>query len=324
MLWSALSETFIGQVVIFQTVMLHAGMVTTIVFLIARKYWRKYEAQKADQFTDKVINILFADPGAKTNTVLFWWDKDIYRDVLLSQIKVLTGHERETMVKHYLDMGFYSYDCVQVKSRYWWRRLRALIRIDILASTDSRAIFLRAIEDANSLVALEATRALSRLHQNVNPAMLFTSLERVSLKRQTALLEVISNIGQNYSVDAICDYLKICKNEDMAIACVQVLGTLQGYQVIPQLEEILKKPDEYSELYLVKILDAIALISDPNVIRAIHPLLSHASPRVRARSLYTLAILGDEALAGILENFKKSDANVEVQRIIQEIQKKAA
>jgi len=324
MLWSALSESFIGKVIIFQTVMLHAGMVITIVFLVAKKYWRIYEAKKTDEFTDKVINILFAEPGAKTTTVLLFWDKDIYRKVLLSQIKVLTGHERETMVKHYIVMNFYAYDCVQVKSRYWWRRLRALIRIDILASTDSRAIFLRAIEDANSLVALEATRALSRLPQNVSPAILFASLERVSLKRQTALLEVINNIGQNYSVDAICDYLKTCKNEDMAMACVQVLGALQGYQVIPQLEEILKNPAEYSELYLVKILDAIALISDPNVIGAIHPLLSHPSPKVRARSLYTLAILGDEALAGILENFKKTDANVEVQRIIREIQKKAA
>ncbi|AZZ36850.1 hypothetical protein CIK05_08620 [Bdellovibrio sp. qaytius] len=324
MLWAALTETFIGQVVIFQTVMLHAGMVTTIAYLILRKFWRKYEAKKVDQFTDRVIGILFAEPSAKRKTVLFWWDQAIYREVLLSQIKVLTGPERDTMVRHYVEMNFFAQDCIHVKSRYWWRRLRALIRIDVLALPNSRSIFLKAIEDTNSLVALEATRALSRLPQNVSAAMLFTSLERVSLRRQTALLEVISNIGQNYSVEAICDYLKISKNEEMAMACVQVLGTLQGYQVIPQLEVILKKPNEYSEAYLVKILEAIALISDPAVINAIHPLLSHGSAKVRAHAIYTLSILGDEKLSEILENFKKTDHEVEVQRVIRKIQKSAA
>jgi len=321
---SALSESFIGRVVIFQTVMLHAGMVATIVFLVLRKYWRKYEAKKNDQFTEKIINYLFADSRQRTKTVLFWWDQAIYRDVLLSQIKVLTGSEREILVKHYLEMNFFAKDCVQVKSRYWWRRLRSLIRIDVLASTDSRAVFLKAIEDSNSLVALEATRALSRLPLNVNPTVLFTSLERAGFKRQTALLEIINNIGNNYGVEAICDYLKTCNNEEMAMACVQVLGDLRCYQAISQLEEVLKNSQEYSDLYIIKTLDALALISDPQVTELINPLLTHPTASVRAHALSTLSVLGDQELLARLEIIKKTDANVEVQRIIQKIQKSAA
>lgn len=320
---TSLSESFIGKVVLFQTIVLLSGTVATMLFLLLRNAWHRYENRKKDIFTEEIINLLF-ERRVTPKSFLFWWDRTIYREILLSQIKVLVGVERDVMIKHYVESGFFTDDSVQVRSRYWWRRLRALIRIDILAQNDSRLIYLKAIHDQNLLVALEATRALSRLPQKVSPAVLFTSLERVALKRKTALLEVINNIGTHYSVEAICDYLKNCNNEEMAEACIQVLGDLRAYQAIPLLEEVLLKPKEYSILLIVKVLDALSLISDPAVISLVRPLLKHESAHVRASSLNALALLGDDQIYAELENFKKSDSDVEMQRVIQKIQKSAA
>ena len=320
---TSLSESFIGEVVLFQTVMLLSGTVATVVFLLLRNAWHRYKNRKKDIFTEEIINLLFERRSAVKKN-LFAWDRAIYREILLSQIKVLVGVERDVMIKHYIDSGFLADDSVQVRSRYWWRRLRALIRIDILAQNDSRLIYLKAINDHNLLVALEATRALSRLPQNVSPAVLFASLERVALTRRTALLEVINNIGTHYSVEAICDYLKNCTSEEMAEACVQVLGDLRAYQAIPLLEEILLKHEKHSPLLVVKVLDALSLISDPAVIPLMRPLLKHQSAQVRARSLNALALLGDDQIYNELESLKKSDNDVEIQRVIQKIQKSAA
>lgn len=322
MIFSSLSENFVGKVVLLQAVVLSVGTALTLIYLYLRNLWNDYENQKKNIYTEEIINMLFVESKSQVLPFLLWWDRAIYRDVLLSQIKVLIGQERDIMLKHYIDMKFLAADYIEVESRSWWKRLRALIRIDVLALTESRIVYLKAIKDSNNLVVLEATRALSRLPQNVSPNMLFMSLERVGLRRQTALLEIITNIGSNYSVEAICDYLQICDNEEMAVACVKVLGDLRAYQALTLLEEVIINHEDYSEKYLVKVLDALSLISDPEAIEMIRPLLNHSSPLVRARSLNTLSILGDNKLN--LENLKNTDTDVEVQRVIQKIQKSAA
>ena len=75
---------------------------------------------------------------------------------------------------------------------------------------------------------------------------------------------------------------------------------------------------------MVKVLDALSLISDPAVIPLMRPLLKHQSAQVRARSLNALALLGDDQIYNELESLKKSDNDVEIQRVIQKIQKSAA
>lgn len=322
---TSLFSTYIGKIVLIQAALLAGGVTTTIGLLLFRNLIKRQTENKINFYTENIIHILLEK---NDKPIKLWpWERAIYRDVLLGQIHILAGHERDLMINHYVSMSFFNDDVFQTKSRDWSKRLTALIRLDTLSIIKAREVFIKALNDSHPLVVLAATRALSRLAKEnliqFDPNLLFKSLEQVGLERRTALIEVIANIGSHCGPEVICEYLQSCKNPDMAIACIHVLGELRALQAMPIFLHALNYPEQFSKSYLAKVLDAVPLIGDPEAIVPIRNLLSHESAKVRARAVMALHLLGDDQFYSQMQVLKSVETDVEVQRAIDKVEKKA-
>ncbi len=323
-----LLKSFIGKVVLVQTLLLFFGIFMTIILLISRNALTDYRKKIQEKLSERLIDFLFSQEKAK---IKVWpWQKNIYRDTILNQIHILAGQERDKMVTKYVDCGFLEKDQEQAGSRSWARRLLALIRLDALSLTKTNDVFVRSLNDSHPLVVLSAIRALSRLGKKFEPAqtilfhpnVLLKSLEQVSLERRTALIEVISNIGFHHGAQIICDYLKICEKPEMAMACAHVLGELRDPLAMPIFLQALESPSAHSEAFLIKVLEAIPLIADPDAIQPLRKLLQHKSPQIRARVILALNALGDNEFFQEIEILRTNDSELEVQRALKKIEKR--
>ena len=155
------------------------------------------------------------------------------------------------------------------------------------------------------------------------PTLLLKSLESIGLERRTALIEVISNIGSYHGARILCNYLKDCKSPEMAIACAHVLGELRDPLAMPIFLDALHSPHLNSEAFLIKVIDSVSLIADPEAIAPLRILLKHPLPPIRARAIKALVALGDEGSLQEIENLRRHDSDIEVRRALQKIERKA-
>ncbi len=323
-----LLDTVIGKVVFVETILLTSGILITIFILAWRNILTTFHKKNQETLSEGLIDFLFNEKPVK---VKIWpWQRDIYRDAILHQIHILAGQERDKMVALYVESGFLFKDQEQTRSRSWAHRLMALIRLDALSLISTNHVFIRALKDSHPLVVLSAIRALSRLEKNatsdqnllIHPNLLLKSLEDVGLERRTALIEVISNIGFHHGAQIICDYMKDCKNSEMSIACAHVLGELRDPLAMPIFLNALNFPNLNSEAFLIKVLDSIPLIADPEAIKPLRNFLQHKSSTIRARAIIALAALGDEDSRHEIEILRINDSEIEVRRALQKIEKR--
>ena len=311
---------FIGVVVLAQAVLLGLAVVVTVIFLLIRQKWVAHSKRKQNQYNDKLIELLFGtgapNQGAAEMPNIWFWQESVFRDVILNQIQVMDGVEREKLVKLYFRAGYFEADKQMLLSRAWWRRLRTVIRLDVLSAPECREPFLELLRDPHDLVVLSATRALSHLGHAGDEEKIFASLELIQLRRRDAMVEILHNIAGHWGAETISRYLEGGPDPELAIACIRVLGERRATEAMPVFMKMLKSRDALTSEMLTELLDAIRLIFDPESIELVRPLLRHDSEEVRAKCVAVLSEFGDPEAMTEIETMQGRDESVEVLRAI--------
>jgi hypothetical protein len=312
-------QSVIGQVVLIQAALLVFAVCGTTLFLLLRSLWTRHAEGKQIEYNNKLVDLLF-DPPTLENKAraempnIWFWQEHLYRDVILNQIRIIAGHEREVLIALYVRSGFLAEDAILLRSRVWWRRLTALIRLDTLSLPQSRQWLLEAMNDRHLLVAMCATRAISRMAGELDPALIFSALERVGQQRREAMIEIITNIGSQLGPQPVIRYLESASESELAIPCIRVLGDLRATEAMPVFLQILGCAELFTAELLSELLDAVRKVADPEAVALTRELLKHSSPLVRAKSIHLLRELGDQEADEELMKLEVSDADVEVQR----------
>ncbi len=309
----------IGVFVFVQAILLCIGIVTTALFLVMRAAWTKYRVAKKDEYEKLLIGLLFESGTSDPKSLqLEFWQERIFRDVILHQIRVLSGDERDRLVRLYVGAGYLEKDRQLLRSRSWWIRLRALIRMDLLSLDVNRDSFLKSMNDRHPIVALCATRAVSRLPGEIDDDFLFSTLVRVGGRRREAAVEVLSNIGSNSGLERIISYLEKNPESPIAVACVKVLGELRAVEASGVFLQIMNTPELFSDELISEVLQGLRQIADPAGLDLARQTLRHSSPRVRATSIYFVQELGGSFTTEELDTLNQ-DSSIEVRRALQSI-----
>ncbi len=309
----------IGLVVFTQAILLCFGIVATGLFLVTRAIWTKYRFEKKDEYEKYLVEFLFEGNASNPKSLqLGIWQKQIFRDVILHQIRVLSGDERNALVRIYVGAGYLEKDRKLLRSRAWWVRLRALIRMDLLSLGENRDSFINSMRDRHAIVALCATRAVSRLPGEIDDEFLFSTLVRVGGRRREAAVEVLSNIGSNSGSGRIISYLEKNPDSPIAVACVKVLGDLRAVEASCVFLQIMNTPELFPDELITEVLQGLRMIADPAGLDLAKQTLRHSSPLVRATSIYFVQELGGSFTTEELETLNQ-DPSIEVRRALQSI-----
>ncbi len=307
----------IGLIVFVQAIMLFFGIIATGLFLIGRAIWTKHRLSKEDEFNKILIEFLFESNTSKLNSLkLEFWQTTIFRDVILHQIRLLSGQERDELIGLYTRAGFLKKDRNLLHSRSWGVRLSSLIRMDLLLLPENREAFVHSMSDQHPLVALCATRAISRLPVEIDDELLFSTLVRVGGRRREAAIEVLSNIGTNSGLERIISYLEKNPESPIAVACVVVLGDLRAVEASNVFLQIMNSPELFSDELITEVLQGLRKIADPAGLALAMQTLRHSSPRVRATSIYFIQEVGGSFSTEDLQTLNE-DLSVEVRRAMQ-------
>jgi HEAT repeat protein len=315
------SSGIIGWVVVAQAVLLGIAVVLTSLFLVSRAIWLKHKARIQDDYGRILIELLFeTSAGQSAQTVrlpkIWFWQESIFRDVILHQIHALSGDERATLIKLYVRDGYLANDQKLLQSRAWWVRLRASIRMDLLTLHECAPFFTELMKDPNLLVALCATRALSRLSVSIDEELVFATLERVGNRRREAAIEVLSNLVAISGPNRLIQYLEHKPESPIAISCVRILGDSRAVEAAGVLLQILNVPSFFPDDLITEVLEALRKIGDPSALDLAKATLHHSSPTVRATSVLLLQEFG-ETLSPEDKLILEQDASVEVRRALQ-------
>jgi hypothetical protein len=308
----------IGWAVVGQAALLSLAVVMTSIFLVTRAVWLKHKKEDYDRI---LIELLFETEATRGTSPLqqlkIWpWQEAIYRDVLLQQIRVLSGDERAKLVSLYVRSGFLATDQRLLRSRAWSVRLRALIRMDLLTLDQCSPAFIEMMSEQNLLVALCATRALSRLTVEVDDAFVFSTLERVGGRRREAAIEVLSNLVTVSGPSRIIHYLEHKPDSPIALSCIRILGDLRAVEASGVLLQILNTPMLFPDEVITEVLESLRKIADPSALELAKETLHHSSAAVRAKSILFLQEFGEPISAEDQEALQQ-DPSIEVRRALQ-------
>lgn len=243
-----------------------------------------------------------------------WYDRLFFRRLLLSQIKLMDGSEKKRLIFLYKKMGYWNADIEFLKSRLWWNRLAAIIRLETCSAEELEGVFLKAIEDPNDLVAIVATRAISAVAYQGPIAPILDALARRAPARRDIFAEILTNFGET-RIAELLEYLQETYDPYLASLCIEVLGNLQATEALDTIPSFLQSSDDY-----VVEMSATALSKIPGFknLDLLRPLLDHDSERVRAAAFRSLYAMGDPQISWAHQKLK-SDSSLSVRRALYDL-----
>ncbi|MBN8554453.1 MAG: HEAT repeat domain-containing protein [Deltaproteobacteria bacterium] len=257
---------------------------------LKRQWQRRNNEGRADAFRQAIVDYLFTDPERNAFLPQFKKkDRYFFRRILLDQLENIESAERSYLVKLYSHFQFLYEDLRELKSFFWWNRLAAVIRLEIVRTQDAVPMLSRLIDDKNDLVAIASMRALSTLDYPDKISKILYSLSRRAPERHDIFVEILTNIGRGQS-EKIIDYLNECFDPSIAAICVSVLGALKAKEALPLCVGLLTSSSDDVAAESAK---ALGKIGDPQAILFLRKEIHHESAKVRAEVVISLLSLGD-------------------------------
>jgi len=245
---------------------------------------------------------------------LRFYDKYFVRRLLIAQVSVNDTEDREYLVKLYRELGYLDADLKSLKSRFWWTRLAAAVRLEALEADFLSERFTRLIEDPNDFVAIVAMRAISVLGDPGRIDPILDALSRRAPSRRDLFVEMFTNLAGHRSLEVL-DYLRQTFDPYVASICVEVLGQLKLEESYDQVLRLLKSSDDGVVESCTK---ALGILEREEAMEHLRPLLKHENERIRSASLRSLKQLKDPRLQWALKDLK-SDPSRMVQRALFEV-----
>jgi hypothetical protein len=285
--------------------------------------FRKHQTQRFKTLSDAYQELLtqeMLEPTAESNGFVRWkamkFDRKVFHDVLLNQMKMVTGDERVHLLKLYEELKFKDHDLKRCKALLWPNRLRAVIHLGALDEPDLAPLFFKIIPDPAPLVSIAALLSLSKLEHPLNNPNLIDKIPKSILNRSNTLYELVANIGKHHGVDPLIKGIRNDNRPRVIDACLRARRNLRSFDSTEALNSLLVAPGMLSPFALREIIETLTQVGDPSSIKAVRPYLHHPVPSVRAKCILFLLTLQDEASQSQIEKMR-SDHATEIRRIFQ-------
>ncbi len=229
-------------------------------------------------------------------------------------MNVMEGVDRVYLQRLYRELGYFDEDMKDLRSRFWWRRLAAVTRLETARFQEAFEPLRKLIEDPHDFVAIVAMRALSSIEYPYKIEIILDALSRRAPARRDIFAEMLLNFDEKHE-DEIIEYLANSFDPSIASICIDVLGMLQSEKAFPVIEQFANSSDD---IVAESVAKALGAFKTGNGMQVLRHLWDHPSERVRAEAIRSSAALKDNFLNW---NFwkLKDDRSVSVRRALFEV-----
>ncbi len=269
-------------------------------------YWSRYLASRKNYFEQPVLGLL-EDPARTTvlERGLRPFDRRVIGELLLQQATELKGQERYNMTRIFERLEYVSFEKKQLRSRAWWHRREAAIKLGIMRSESAVPDLVRAVKDNSEVVRLAAVRALGETNHPEGIKVLLDVMQNTERWTGDRVLEVVANIG-DYIKEDVLSRLKTTTKPRAKLLLVQLCGIMRWTEAVALLIPLLDDTDVETRVSAAEALGnigdeaaasyLISMLQDPRFIS----MLQDPRWEVRAQAAKSLGLLQDkEALMAL-------------------------
>ena len=234
---------------------------------------------------------------------LKWGDRYFFRRILIQQMELMEPEEQKWLRVLYRQLDFYDEDLKALKSRFWWVRLAAAVRLENMKLEESLPWMVHLVEDSNDFVSMVAIRAISGIESPENVTPVLEALSRRASARRDIFIEILSRMGESH-IQELITFLNETYDPHIASICIDVLGLLGAQEAKPSIEKFASSSDDGVAEACAR---ALGELGDSGSIETVRGLVSHDSGGVRSQALRSLARLNDPRLQWAVQQLKDDD-----------------
>lgn len=253
----------------------------------------------------------YVQSRGKERFIVRRYDRLFVRRLIVAQMSVMEGEDKNWLKNLYKQIGYFDEDLRALKSKLYWKRLAAVVRLEVGQFNELIEPFTKLIEDPNDFVSIVAMRALSRLEGCGPLEPILDALSRRAPSRRDVFIEILQNLGGDHP-DQILSYLENCYDPQTASICIEVLGQVEYEEAFHTILRLHRSNDEG---VVRAVAQALGRLRNPKALDALHILAEHENPEIRAEALRSLVALRDPRLSWLLSNLRK-DQSVQVRRAL--------
>ena len=260
-------------------------------------YWSRYLASRKNYFEQPVLGLL-EDPERITvlERGLRPFDRRVIGELLLQQATELKGQERHDMTGVFERLEYVSSEKKQLRSRAWWHRREAAIKLGIMQSESAVPDLVRAVRDNSEVVRLAAVRALGETNHPEGIKVLLDVMRNTESWTGDRVLEVVANIGDSVKEEVLLR-LKTTTKPRARLLLVQLCGIMRWTEAVALLIPLLDDADVETR---VSTAEALGNIGDEAAASYLISMLQDPHWEVRAQAAKSLGLLQDkEALMAL-------------------------
>lgn len=282
-------------ILVYIILALQSLVIISLLALVARriisKYWKGYIKSRENRFESYILGLPYAsyDLSPLSQQVHRRLERGLIGELLLHQAAELKGRERAHTATVFEKLGYTDREQKNLKSRSWWRRRDAAIKLGIMRSKQTVPALIEAMHDPVDVVKLEVVSTLGQLKSPRSLSPLFDMLENSENWTIGAMLDVLSSFGKLVKGEALRRISSASKPR-IKLLLVQLCGMMQWIEAIPLLIPLISNPDVEIRISTVRTMGSIGdPIAEAHLISA----LQDTCWEVRAQAAKSLGLLQD-------------------------------
>jgi hypothetical protein len=305
---SPISSTLITTilwVIIVLLIIVVLALITLLFRRILLLYWDRY-AQKRKLNFEPLVLCLLEDPHniSPLKYGLRPFDKSFIEELLLQQAEELKGQQRSDMTSVFEQLGYVAGERKRIRSKVWWRRHDAAIKLGIMRSKDAVPDLVSGVSDSYEIVRLSALRALGQMEHPESVQALLRVLRETEKWTGAKVLEVLVGVGEAIRKEVL-SLLQSVTEPRRRLLLIELCGIMKWPESASFLIHFLDDPNPETR---ISTASALASIGDPAAAEHLVKALEDSSWEVRAQAAKGLGSLQfREATAALLSSLHDSN-----------------
>lgn len=276
----------VKSILIFLSALLLIFLAVYLLTIYSHYRRAKYVKRKTPKWQGAIRSLLLGEisvEGVKISSK----DRGYLRDILIAEFSGRDSRGREDVRSLYKKLGFFEDDLKGLKSRTWWKRIHAILRLGQLQIADADEQVFALLEDERSEVRFSALDMLASNGSEKLPGIICEIFEKSSRWSYRYLVNIL------FPYQFPAGYLTpmaTSKNRDLRKAAAILLGNSEDAESVPALANLANDDVKDVRREAVHSIGRIAAVEGLPVIEC---KIGDDEPQVRAEAARALGEIQD-------------------------------
>ncbi len=254
----------------------------------------KYVKRKTPKWQGIIRSLLLGEisvEGVKISSK----DRRYIRDILIAEFSCKDSGGKEDVKDLYRRLGFFEDDLEDLKSRTWWKRIQAILRLGQLQMADADEQVFALLEDERSEVRFSALDMLASNGSEKLSGIIFEIFEKSDRWSYRYLVNIL--FPYHFPAGYLTP-MATSQNRDLRKAAAILLGSSEDAESVPALANLANDDVKDVRREAVRSIGRLAAVEGLPVIER---KIEDAEPQVRAEAARALGEIHDSHALYLLD-----------------------